>query len=52
MLNGKKTYIVALVTAIAAGFSVLGNEPYWGGIFLALAAGLLTLRDAIKKLEK
>ena len=51
-LQGKKTYIVAVVTAFAAFFSLLSNEPYWGVLFGALAAGLIGIRDAIKQLGK
>ena len=52
MLNGKKTYIVAVITALAAFFAALQNEPYYGGLFAVIAAAALTLRDGIKKLEK
>lgn len=46
-LNGKKTYIVALLAAIAAAASALGHPvPEWAWLLLN-AAGLGAVRSAI-----
>lgn len=46
-LKGKKTYIIAFVTALLAGAGYLGIEiPAWVPTLLA-ALGLTTIRSAI-----
>ncbi len=47
-LNGKKTYIVALIAAVAAAASALGYPiPEWAWLLLN-AAGLGAVRSAIR----
>lgn len=48
-LDGKKTYLIALIVAVQAGAKALGYEiPNY--VFDVLAAlGLYTVRDAIAK---
>jgi hypothetical protein len=48
-LNGKKTYIVALIAAAAAAANALGYPiPEWAWLLLN-AAGLSAVRSAIGK---
>jgi len=52
LLQGKKTYVVALLTALGAAAIALGYViPDW--ILMALAAaGLGAVRSALQKLQK
>jgi hypothetical protein len=49
MIDGYKTYVIALIAGIAAVLQVFGGDPKYGGLMLVLAAGLATLRSAIEK---
>ena len=49
MLDGKKTYIVALLTFINGIAITLAGDPKLGAIFIAIGALAATLRDAISK---
>lgn len=54
-LEGKKTYIVALVVGIVTALKVAGvidNDTYLSILGFLGAIGLYTTRDAIKKIEK
>lgn len=49
ILKGKKTYLVALIAALSAGAEALGHPvPQWLWPLLG-AAGLTTVRSAIRR---
>ncbi len=57
MLNGKKTYILAVLAAIIALFQGVGLLQLDSELFIMILAGLLglegaALRAGVKKLEK
>lgn len=49
MFDGKKTYVVALLSSLSGLFIWGGGDPKFGALFIAVGAGLATLRDAIAK---
>ena len=52
LLDGKKTYLVAIAGLVAAGCSLAG-EPWPAWVLTALgAAGLAALRSGVTKNEK
>jgi hypothetical protein len=52
MWDGYKTYIVALLAGIYGAANLLGADPKYGALFLAIAGIAATLRKAIEDLAK